>query len=125
MDIFCTNRPSLIKQCLPLPGIGDHDAVAIESTTVVQRKPLKRTVYLWSRANLADIKQTATELCNDFLNRNSTHNPVASLWNNFKLICYNCLELMLTKQTSINSKQNRITHYFYQTSIPQEAKILQ
>ena len=105
MDIFCTNRPSLIKQCFPfLHGIGDHDAVAVESTTVVQRNPpLKRTVYLWSRANLADIKQTATELCNDFLNRNSTHTPVASLWNNFKLICYKCLELLPTKQTSINS----------------------
>ena len=62
LDIFCTNQPSLIKQCVPFPGIGDHDAAAIESITVVQRKPLKRTVYLWSRANLADIKQTAMEL---------------------------------------------------------------
>ena len=35
LDIFCTNQPSVIKQCFPLPGTGDRDAVAIESTTVV------------------------------------------------------------------------------------------
>ena len=113
LDIFCTNQPSLIKQCFPIPGIGNHDAVAVESTVVVERNPpLKRTVYLWSRANLADIKQTAMELCNDFLNCNSTHAPVASLWNNFKLIImlYKCLEVIPTKQTSINSKQNWINH---------------
>ena len=74
---------------------------------------LKRTVYLWSRANLADIKQTARELCNDFLNRNSTHIPVA---NNFKLICYKCLELIPTKQTSINSKQNWMNCYIKRLS---------
>ena len=47
LDIFCTNRPSfLIKQCFPLPGIGDHDAVVVESTAAVQgNPPLKRTAY--------------------------------------------------------------------------------
>ena len=111
LDIFCTNRPSLIKQCFPLPGIGDHDAVAIESSTVVQSNPpFKRTVYLWSRANLTDMKQTAVELCNNFLSSNFTHTPVASLWNNFKLICYKCLELVPTKQISTNTKQRWINH---------------
>ena len=36
LDIFCTNRPSFVNQCFPLPGIGDHDAVAVKSTTMLQ-----------------------------------------------------------------------------------------
>jgi len=29
LDIFCTNRPSLISGCYPIPGIGDHESVLI------------------------------------------------------------------------------------------------
>ena len=66
---------------LSLPGIGDHDAVAVESTTMLQIKPsVKRTVYLWSRADLACIQQTAATLCNRFLSCKSIYTPVASLW---------------------------------------------
>ena len=31
LDIFLTNRPSLINRCLPIPGLSDHDAVFVES----------------------------------------------------------------------------------------------
>ena len=29
LDIFATNRPSLVENCFPIPGIGDHEAVLI------------------------------------------------------------------------------------------------
>lgn len=46
LHIFCTNRPSFINNVF-LPGIGDHDAVAVKSSTVIQINPLvKRTIYL-------------------------------------------------------------------------------
>ena len=39
LDIFCTNRPSFVKQCFPLPGIGDHDTVVVESSAMIQINP--------------------------------------------------------------------------------------
>ena len=34
LDIFLTNRPSMISSCLPIPGISDHEAVLVHSGTV-------------------------------------------------------------------------------------------
>ena len=31
LDLFLTNRPSLVNRCTPIPGIADHDIVFIES----------------------------------------------------------------------------------------------
>ena len=31
LGIFCTNRPSLIQTCSPLPGISDREIVLVES----------------------------------------------------------------------------------------------
>ena len=47
LDIFATNRPSLVNKCFPISGIGDHDGVYINlDTTIKHGKPAKRTVYL-------------------------------------------------------------------------------
>lgn len=37
LDLFFTNNPTLVSKCEVLPGIGDHDAVFIESSL----RPLK------------------------------------------------------------------------------------
>ena len=39
LDIFCTNRPSLINVCCPLPGISDHEAISVSSATLVKLNP--------------------------------------------------------------------------------------
>ena len=31
LDIFCTNRPSLVQRCVPIPGLNDHDMVLVDS----------------------------------------------------------------------------------------------
>ena len=63
----------------PLPGIGDHNAVVFESSAMIQiNPPIKRTVYMWSRANLACIQLTATILCDEFLSSNPIHTPVSN-----------------------------------------------
>ena len=47
LDIFATNRPSLVNKCFPISGIRDHDGVYINlDTTIKHGKPAKRTVYL-------------------------------------------------------------------------------
>ena len=43
LDLFLTNRPSLINRCTPIPGIADHDIVFIESPiSATRNKPAKR-----------------------------------------------------------------------------------
>ena len=46
LDIFCTNRPSLVSCCQILPGISDHEAVLFKTSTVLKHtKPTKRKIY--------------------------------------------------------------------------------
>ena len=52
LDVFSTNRPSLINTCYPLPGISDHEIIFISSVTSVKfNPPTKRKTYLWSKAD--------------------------------------------------------------------------
>ena len=63
LDIFATNRPTLVNKCIPLPGISDHDIVYIESSLkAVYTPPAKRKQMLWSKANVNQLK----DLINDF-----------------------------------------------------------
>jgi hypothetical protein len=39
LELFFTNRPSLLNQCEPIPGISDHDtAVYIDSDISIKRQ---------------------------------------------------------------------------------------
>jgi len=52
LDIFAINRPSLVTVCKPVPGISDHEAVLVESSTKVYSQPsAPRTVYKWNKAD--------------------------------------------------------------------------
>ena len=47
LDVFCTNRPSLIDRCTPIPGLSDHDIVLTDTNVLPTRqKPIKRKIYL-------------------------------------------------------------------------------
>ena len=48
LDIFATNRPTLVTKCLPIPGISDHEAVYIETMiTAKHNPPVKRYIYIY------------------------------------------------------------------------------
>ena len=52
LDIFCTNCPSLVDRCIPLPGLSDHDTVLVDCKVLpARKKPIRRKIYLWRRAN--------------------------------------------------------------------------
>ena len=40
LDLFMTNRPTLINRCEPMPGISDHDMVYINSNVSAKREKL-------------------------------------------------------------------------------------
>ena len=50
LDVFVTNRLSLIESCTVVDGISDHKVVLTKS--LIQAKfcpPAKRHIYLWSK----------------------------------------------------------------------------
>ena len=43
LDLFLMNRPSLVNRCEPLPGLGDHEIVYIDTDISAKlNKPVKR-----------------------------------------------------------------------------------
>ena len=65
LDLFFTNRPSRVNRSTVIPGISDHHAVYIDSRiTMTRQKPVKRTIFMWGRANTQGIKEMSRELSN-------------------------------------------------------------
>lgn len=50
LDLFMTNRPSLVNRCEPPPGIVDHDIVYIDITAKIN-KLTQRKKNLWEKAD--------------------------------------------------------------------------
>ena len=51
LDLFLTNRPSLLNRCEVIPGISDHEAVFVNMNIEPHRsKPTKRKILLWKKA---------------------------------------------------------------------------
>ena len=48
LDIFATNRPSLIADCKVIPGISDHEAVYVETQLNITSTPeTPRRILFW------------------------------------------------------------------------------
>ena len=61
LDIFLTNRPTLVNKCEVVPGISDHDMVLVDSNVIVTRnKPVKREVRLLKKLMLKVSPKTST-----------------------------------------------------------------
>ena len=71
MDIFLTNRPSLVNHCDITAGISDHEAIIVQSSIIATLQPMRRNIYLWSKIDIQGMKNTALNLCNAFLENNS------------------------------------------------------
>ena len=114
LDIFLTNRPSLINYCTPIAGISDHEAVLTESniSIFVQKQP-RRKIYLWNRADSSLIRNFFYDFSNEYLHSNTTDTPINQLWTDFKSACHFCLNTLVPSKLSSNKTSNRpwITTY--------------
>ena len=110
LDIFLTNRPSLISDCHTLSGISDHEIVFINSyiSAKIQR-PIQRKILLWNKANLENVRLNASNLALDFMNSYDVDTAVEILWERFKSICNACLDLIPCKLNSTRFNQPWIT----------------
>ena len=68
MDLFCCNKPSLVKACISIPGISDHSIVLADCDlkATINKKP-PRKVYQWSKADWQLIKEQTVIFANQFL----------------------------------------------------------
>ena len=53
LDVFLTNRPSLVNSCEPEPGISDHDAAVYVHSHVLPKRhrPIQKTNHVWRTAD--------------------------------------------------------------------------
>ncbi|CAC5381183.1 unnamed protein product [Mytilus coruscus] len=106
LDLFLTNRPSLINRCEPVPGISDHEIVFIDSSIAVMRqKPIKRIIQMWKKAYIISLKDDAKLLASEFTNKFNVQSDINTLWNNFK---DNCLTI-IDKNVPSKSTPTRIS----------------
>ena len=61
-DLFCTNKPSLVKDVSLIPGFSDHSFIVVDTTLspVVNKKPARK-IYKWSQANWDKINEETKE----------------------------------------------------------------
>ena len=85
LDIFLTNRPTLIQECESLPPLGDHDIVYIVTAIQAHRqKPTKRRIQLWNKANLGQMRQDTEQFSQNFCVKYDFNSNIPDMWNDIK-----------------------------------------
>ena len=117
LDIFITDRPSLVESCDVVSGISDHGIILVTSLVTARLShPSPRTIYLWSHADFDSIKNRIASLCEEFIANQTASSPVYTLWSTFLSICNECLDIVPTRLGNFNNKQPWITTHIKRLS---------
>ena len=102
LDILLTNNPSLVSNLKDVPGISDHDRIPLADILCHPRRnrPAKRTIHLWSRADIPDIKNSLNSDIEKLCNEHTENTPVNDLWKLFTTITDSAMSKVPYKQTS-------------------------
>ena len=101
LDLFFTNRPSFVNRCESIPGISDHDVIlVVTNITIKRRKPPKRTILLWKKADLDDIKTRATQYSTQFCKEFDESSCIDDMWSNFSQWCSDTLSTCVPSRQS-------------------------
>jgi len=85
LDIFLTNRPSLISKCKLIPGISDHDIVFTEKLTrVPHQKPPSRRILLWKLAGTEGLYRSVHDFSDNLVKKYSYSTDIETLWTWFR-----------------------------------------
>ena len=81
LDLFLSNRPSLVNRCESLPGLSDHDIVYVDSNIIAKRqKPIRRKIYIWKRADLDAMIAGAEEINMEFHEKFDPSSDIEEMW---------------------------------------------
>ncbi len=80
LDVVVTNRPSLLNKCSGLPALSDHDVIYVDvNVRAYRRKPVRREILLWKRANFDVIRERLQNWSDQFTAQFSVSTPVEAL----------------------------------------------
>ena len=81
LDLFLTNRPSMISNCTPLPGVSDHETILTISDVQAKRlKPVSRKIVLWNKADIQNIRNDLSTFSSNYLTSVTINTPVEEQW---------------------------------------------
>jgi len=81
LDLFLTNRPTLVQRCEPLPGVSDHDSILTIADTKAKRRPrVRREILLWDKGNLDGLRQDLASFSSKLTANATTDTPVQDIW---------------------------------------------
>lgn len=111
LDLFLTNRPSLVNRCEPLPGISDHDIVYIDTDITAKiNKPTQRKIYLWKKADNTKLEELTRSMNTNFHSIFHPMSPIQEMWDFIKKNLLNILqESVPSKLSSTRFHQAWIT----------------
>ncbi len=85
LDLFFTNRLTLVNRSEPLPGISDHEIVFIDSNVTAKRqKPTRRKIHLWNSRDFDKIRKEVDNFVTKFVNVHSSESSVDQMWDEIK-----------------------------------------
>lgn len=99
LDLFMTNRPSLVNRCEPLPGIVDHDIVFIDITAKIN-KLTQRKINLWEKADNTKLEELTRSINTDFHSKFHPMIPIQEKWGFIKKNLLKILEDSVTSKLS-------------------------
>ena len=111
LDVFLTNRPSLIRKCVCLPGISDHDMVlTVADIRAKPHRPVRRKIHLWKNANMEGIREDMESFTDAYLSHTSLDTPVETQWTQIKSKILSVLDNRVpSKMTTCRFSQPWIT----------------
>ena len=111
LDLFFTNNPDFVKDCSLIAGLGDHEIVLVKtSLQPFRKKPVKRTIHLWTKVDEANIKKETKDLRKRFLEEFSPTDDPNRMWNFYKKEVIKIIEKNVpSKTTSTKAHQPWIT----------------
>ncbi|XP_071491811.1 uncharacterized protein [Diadema antillarum] len=108
LDLFLTNRPSLLSKCVPMPGVSDHDMVlALSDVRAKRQKPAPRRVFLWRKADFDNIRAETLAFSKSYMESNSTNTNVDQLWRDITSFLHKVLETMVPSKLSSPASAKR------------------
>ena len=112
LDVLFTNRPNLIKECSSNYSISDHNIININSNIKPARiRPVKRLIHLWKKVNETEIKKSANNFKDAFLNKHCLSDDPNQLWESIK----NSLKLIINEHVPTKTSTSSINQPWINT----------
>jgi len=106
LDLYCTNKPGLVKSNTTIPGISDHEIIVTDSNLRPEfQKKTPRKIFKYKEANWETIRKETEAFTKKFLDEMEQH-TVDENWGRIKE------HLSQTMETHIPSKMSTTRYSF-------------